>query len=148
MIPQAMLVYALPTEAIAGQRLAIALAVILLVDQVAVARHQQPAVLAAARRIVEGPVELLKIHARRLADLAPASSACAIRRRNRAAGNTPARPPPPVRARIETRSVSDASCAASIGEPQAELDVPRLVRLRIRELAEGRAGQSGRQTSQ
>src|SRR5436305_14062047 len=45
-------------------------------------------------------------------------------------------------------TVSDMSCAASVGEPQAELDVPRLVRLRIRELAEGRTRQPRRETSQ
>ena len=55
------------------QRFAIALAVIFLVDQIAVARHQQPAVLAAAGGIVEGPVELLQIHARRSCGSAAAS---------------------------------------------------------------------------
>ena len=57
----------------------IALAVILLVDQVAVARHEQTAVLAAAGGIVEGPVELLQVHARGLADLRRRPSACATR---------------------------------------------------------------------
>src|SRR5438270_9345901 len=45
-------------------------------------------------------------------------------------------------------TVSDTSCAASVGESQAELDVPRLVRLGIGELAEGRARQPRRETSQ
>ena len=64
-----MLVYALPTEAIAGQRFPIALAVILFEDQVAMPGHQKAAVLAASGGVVEGPIELLQIHARGLADL-------------------------------------------------------------------------------
>jgi hypothetical protein len=47
----------------------ISLAVILLVDQVTVTRHQQTTVLTAAGCIVECPVELLKVHARCLTDL-------------------------------------------------------------------------------
>ena len=68
-MPQAMLVNALPMDAMAGVRFAIPFAEIFFVDQVTVAHDEQAAVLAAAGRVVEGIVELGEIHARRFADL-------------------------------------------------------------------------------
>ena len=92
MMPQAMLVYALPTDAMAGSASRFP-AVILFVDQIAVTGDQQPAVLAGPGGVLEGPVELRRSMPAGLANLRRIRQGCAIRPRYREAENNPERAP-------------------------------------------------------
>ena len=67
-MPQAMLVYALPVEAMSGLALRLRAAEILLIDQIAVPHHKQAAVLAASLREIVRLVQPRQIHARQFAD--------------------------------------------------------------------------------